>query len=237
MDSPTKTSANEEHLGLIWENENIPYSATYGDYYFSGNDGSDECRHVFIGGNNLEERLREAKNFTIAELGFGTGLNFLETWKYWQNIRKPGQMLNFVSFERHPLDSASIRRGLGQWPELKQHSDAMLEYWSKRDEGSQTWQIDEQTSLRVLIGEATSGVNSWSKQADAWFLDGFSPSKNPQMWSEELMQSVYDHTRVGGTFATYTSAGWVRRNLENAGFTVCRVQGHGKKRHMTVGSR
>jgi len=224
-------------LGLIWENEITPYSATYGDYYFSGNDGSDECRHVFIDGNNLEERLREAKSFTIAELGFGTGLNFLETWRFWQSIRKPGQAMNFTSFERHPLDCASIRRGLGQWPELKQHRDIMLEYWSKRDSGSQTWQIDEQTSLRVIIGEAAFGVNSWAKHADAWYLDGFSPSKNPQMWSEVLMQSVFNHTTQGGTFATYTSAGWVRRNLGSAGFAVRRVPGHGKKRHMTIGSK
>ena len=237
MDSDQKTSADEEQLGLIWEEENIPYSTAFGDYYFSGNDGADECRHVFIAGNNLEKRLNGTKSFTIAELGFGTGLNFLETWRIWQNIRKPGQTLSFVSFERHPLDSASIQRGLEQWPELKHLCDTMLKYWSKRDDRLQPWQIDEQTSLRVITGDANVSVNLWNKKADAWYLDGFTPSKNPQMWSENLMQSVFDHTLPGGTFATYTSAGWVRRNLENAGFRVQRIAGHGRKRHMTIGSR
>lgn len=222
-------------LGLVWEKGNIPYSEAYGDHFYSGNNGRDECHHVFVEGNNLPQRLPGSECFTIAELGFGTGLNFLHTWDYWRKIRGKQQVLNFVSFERHPLDGSSINRGLSQWPELENLTGNLLDFWGTRTKITDIWQVDHQTTLQVYYLEANAGIDLWSGNADAWYLDGFSPAVNPDMWSAGLMEKLFRHTKTNGTFATYSSAGWVRGNLADAGFEVMRVPGHGKKRHMSVG--
>ena len=229
------TSTNNDAIGLEWENECVPYSKTYGDHFYSQNNGREECRHVFINGNNLPLRLAVTKEFTIAELGFGTGLNFLETWDFWRKIRSGDQKLRFVSFERHPLDVASMKLALTPWPELESLSQLLQDAWANKSDEPKEWQMDQQTTLQVYFVDAKDGLNDWQNKADAWYLDGFSPMKNPEMWSQELMKNVFEHTCENGTFATYTSAGWVRRNLVDAGFTVSRVPGHGKKRHMSAG--
>lgn len=231
------TSKDNGSIGLEWENECIPYSKTYGDYFYSQNNGRKECRHVFINGNNLPKRLAASKEFTIAELGFGTGLNFLETWDFWRKIRHEDQKLHFVSFERHPLDANSMNLALSPWPELAGLSQLLQDVWPNKPEKYNAWQMDQQTTLQIFFADAKDGLNQWNSQADAWYLDGFSPMKNPEMWSPELMGSVFKRTCENGTFATYTSAGWVRRNLVDAGFEVNRVPGHGKKRHMSVGAK
>jgi tRNA U34 5-methylaminomethyl-2-thiouridine-forming methyltransferase MnmC len=192
---------------------------------------------VFIDGNKLIERWNISQEFTIAELGFGTSLNFLETWHLWQTTRIPGQQLNFISFEAHPLESRAIVKAISNWPTLTPLVKELRSFWDERDNAPGPWQIDAQTSLQVYHADAFFGVSNWQDKADAWYLDGFSPAKNPKMWSLELMQQVFSHTKSNGTFATYTAAGWVRRNLQAAGFTVNRIAGHGKKRHMSVGSR
>ena len=96
-------------------------------------------------------------------------------------------------------------------------------------------QIDGQTGLTVVVGDALDGVRRWNGAADGWYLDGFAPSKNPDMWSAELMQAVAGRTKPGGTFASYTAAGWVRRNLQAAGFAVEKCPGHAGKREMIRG--
>lgn len=222
---------------LTWENNTIPFSNDFDDHFFSTNNGRDECRHVFIEGNNLVERWKNSQNFVIAELGFGTSLNFLETWHLWQASRRPGQQLNFISFEANPLDGNAIIKAISNWPKLLPLAKTLLPHWNGRDIAPGPWQIDCQTSLQVYHADAFDGLLAWEGKADAWYLDGFSPAKNPAMWSNELMHQVFLHTENHGTFATYTAAGWVRRNLETAGFSVKRIAGHGKKRHMSIGSK
>ncbi len=222
---------------LSWDNDTLPYSMDYGDHFFSSSDGRLECGHVFIDGNQIVDRWKKGCNFTIAELGFGTGLNFLETWRVWQDIRLPGQHLDFISFEASPLESAAIEKAISTWPELGFPVQALLPFWENRHAHPGPWQLDEQTSLQVYQVDAFSGLKNWHGKANAWYLDGFSPAKNPDMWSAELMKEVYLHTENDGTFATYTAAGWVRRNLQDAGFNVKRVPGHGRKRHMSIGVR
>ncbi len=231
------TSTEDDGLGLEWENQCIPYSITYGDHFYSRNNGSEECQHVFINGNNLQHRLAASREFTIAELGFGTGLNFLETWNFWCKNRSNSQKLNFVSFERHPLDVTSMKLALTPWPELRAFSQLLHDAWTNKSNRPSVWQMDAQTTLQIYFADAKKGLSQWQSKADAWYLDGFSPAKNPEMWSPELMNKVFDHTCENGTFATYTSAGWVRQNLVNAGFKVTRVPGHGKKRHMSIGTK
>jgi tRNA U34 5-methylaminomethyl-2-thiouridine-forming methyltransferase MnmC len=211
-----------------------PVSLLFGDKFYSATDGQGESTHVFLAGNGLPERWRGAAHFTLAELGFGTGLNFLETWRHWIADRAPGQCLTFVSFERYPLDRDAMATALSKWTGIERLSATLLDRWTPKELGAE-WPMDEQTTLQVVPGDALGSVTEWTGRADVWFLDGFAPSKNPDMWSAELMRVVAAHTAPGGTFATYTAAGWVRRNLQAAGFTVEKRSGFASKREMMCG--
>lgn len=222
---------------LSWLDGDMPFSERFGDHFYSRADGRAECVHVFMGGNGLPERFGGSAEFTIGELGFGTGLNFLETWRTWRECRSPGQLLHFVSFEGFPMPAEAIRRSIAAWPELEPLLEVLLAKWDLLTGDPVHWEMDDQTTLTVVASEALDGLRAWDGRADAWYLDGFAPSKNPEMWSAELMQAVFDKTAAGGTFATYTVAGWVRRNLQAAGFAVEKTPGHGGKREMTRGDK
>lgn len=222
---------------LIWNDGDMPFSQTFGDHFYAREDGRAECGHVFMGGNGLPARWIGADAFTIGELGFGTGLNFLETWRQWQQVRAQGQILQFVSFEAYPMEADAIRKAIGRWPALQSHCDAMLGRWDTLTDEPAEWVMDDQTRLTVVVGQAADTVPRFSDVVDAWYLDGFAPSRNETMWSAALMQAVFDKTRAGGTFATYTAAGWVRRNLQAAGFSVEKTRGYGGKRDMARGTK
>ena len=221
---------------LDWDDTGQPHSRQFGDQFYSREDGRAECVHVFITGNGLPGRWQDVGRFHIAELGFGTGLNFIETWRQWIATRTPGQQLFFTSFEAYPLAADDMARALEQWPELETFKADFISKWRQGGPDT-TIEIDSQTSLKVESGQALERVSSWDESADAWYLDGFSPARNPDMWSAELMQAVHDHTTPGGTFATYAAAGWVRRNLAAAGFSIERKAGFGSKREMLAGVR
>lgn len=222
---------------MRWIDGDMPFSETFGDHFYAREDGRDETAHVFIAQNRLVERWGEADNFTIGELGFGTGLNLFETWRQWIEHRKPGQMLHFVSFEAFPMDGTSIAKAISRWPDLVPLFKRFQDDWTQVGKGEASFDLDVQTRFEIHVGDALGGVSAWSGRADAWYLDGFAPSRNQAMWSQELMKSVFDHTAPGGSFATYTAAGWVRRNLQSAGFDVEKRPGHGFKREMMGGVR
>lgn len=209
--------------GLDWLDGVIPVSTRFVDPYFSLNDGLSETRHVFLAGNDLPARL--IPGFHVAELGFGTGLNLLAL------ALIADAPMRFTSFEAFPLPAADIARALDHFPEVRAVADPFLAAWQAGKTSLQLGSI----SVRVILGDARDTLASWEDKADAWFLDGFSPAKNPELWSPEIMTEVARHTAPGGTFATYTAAGHVRRALAEAGFLVERRPGHGKKRHMTAG--
>ncbi|MBL8560886.1 MAG: tRNA (5-methylaminomethyl-2-thiouridine)(34)-methyltransferase MnmD, partial [Gemmobacter sp.] len=200
----------------------------FDDPYFSLNDGLSETRHVFLAGNRLETRLRDG--FQVAELGFGTGLNLLALQILWAGMGAPGT-LRFSSFEAFPMQAADIARALDHFPEARAVADPFLAQWA----AGQTRLSLPGIEAEIVIGDARATLPGWQGRADAWFLDGFSPAKNPELWSDALMASVAAHTAPNGTFATYTAAGAVRRALSAAGFAVERQPGHGRKRHMSVG--
>jgi tRNA U34 5-methylaminomethyl-2-thiouridine-forming methyltransferase MnmC len=210
---------------LDWRDDVIPVSRQFDDPYFSLSGGLAETRHVFLAGNGLPDRFRDG--FHIAELGFGTGLNLLASVLA---HRGPGH-LTYTSFEAFPMPAADIARALQAFPELGEVADTFLRQWSA---GARTLEFSQLTA-RIIIGDARGTLSDWPGRADAWYLDGFSPAKNPELWSEDLLREVARHTSPGGTFATYTAAGHVRRALADAGFTVRREAGFGRKRHMTVG--
>lgn len=218
------------------DDSGLLFSQQFEDHYFSRDDGRAECAHVFIDGNDLPRRWchqQRQDGFVVGELGFGTGLNFLETWRQWQALRAPGQMLTFVSVEAYPLTVETAALALVNWPELDQYATVLLEQWENLHSPIM---MDDQTRLHVLAGDAGAMVSQFPL-VDAWYLDGFSPAKNPQMWAPDLMCSLAERTAQGGTFASFTAAGWVRRNLEAAGFTVEKRAGFAHKRHMIVGWR
>lgn len=214
----------KEHV--IWHPEGQPVSSLFDDPYFSLQDGAAEARHVFVDGNQLGDRMRDG--FQVAELGFGTGLNALITWQAWTGMNLPGAV-KFTSFEAHPMPADDMARALSAWDQLRPMADQLVAGWA---EGKTRFSF-QGLQLDVIIGDARSTLPHWQGKADAWYLDGFSPAKNPELWTADLMAEVAAHTQVGGTAATYSAAGHVRRKLEDAGFTVSRQKGYGRKRHMT----
>ena len=216
----------------------MPYSEEFGDFYYSKADGRAECRHVFLAANGLPERFSDKPHFIIGELGFGTGLNFIETWSAFEATAPAGAQLDFHSFEFRLLERHQIARALAAWPDLGTRAAELTARWPEKPDGD--IRIDFEFRERLIrlhihSGPALEQLSAATFVADAWFLDGFTPARNPEMWSAELMQAVAEHTVKDGTFATYSAAGWVRRNLEAAGFQVEKRPGHIGKRDMSVG--
>jgi len=210
---------------LDWRDGTVPVSRRFDDPYYSLQDGPAETRHVFLGGNDLPARFRPG--FHIGELGFGTGLNLLVTWAAWRTAGLPGR-LHFTSFEAYPLPAADMARAHRAFPAL-----APLSHRLTTALAAGRTDIAPDLTLTVIPGDARQTLPLWDGRVDAWFLDGFAPSKNPELWEPDLLAQIYTHTAPGGTAATYTAAGHVRRALAAAGFEVARTPGHGRKRHMT----
>ena len=216
---------------LDWKPDGTPVSETVGDVYFSVEDGLEEARSVFLAGCGLPDRWQGRDRFTIAELGFGTGLNFLAAWQMWRETRpSPEARLDFVSFEGYPLDAASARRALARWPELSGLADALLDKWPERMRGVQRIGFGDGVTLILHIDEIADALPRSRFYADAWFLDGFSPAKNTEMWDEALYPLMFARSTKGARIGTYTVAGAVRRGLSAAGFSVSKAPGFGRKR-------
>jgi len=213
-------------------------SRHFGDVYFSLDGGLAQARHVFIDGNDLRPRFAAVSGgtFQVAELGFGTGLNFIATWAAWesaQHLRRATARLVYTGFELYPLAPADMARALSGFPSLASYARGLVAALAHEPTGA----MFESVCLRVIVGDARGCLPAQPWQADAWFLDGFAPAKNPQLWEPALLRQVFAHTKAGGTAATYTAAGGVRRALAGAGFRVMRIKGCGRKRHMTCAYR
>ena len=218
----------DQRAELEWRDGGVPVSTRFDDPYFSLADGFAETRHVFLAGNGLPERFRDG--FHVAELGFGTGLNLLATLQAWREAGAPGA-LHYTSFEAFPMSPADTARALAAFPALAGPAAELIAALPRLTTTGATFAGN--VTLRVVPGDARATLPAWDGTADAWFLDGFAPAKNPELWEPTLLQAVHDHTRPGGTAATYTAAGFVRRGLQSAGFEVTRIPGYGRKRHMT----
>lgn len=219
---------------LEWRDDKTPVSIHFDDPYYSIDDGRAETEYVFIDANNLKNRWRDMKTCTIAELGFGTGLNFLETVRHWQTIKPADASLHFVSFEQFPISKEELAKALFNWPELSALTPALTKLWQPSNNLTNL-KFAADITLSVHIGDANTLLPTLNFEADAWYLDGFSPAKNPELWNEFLMQEVGKHTVAGGTFSTYTAAGFVKRGLQSAGFNVEKIRGFGRKRDMLAG--
>jgi tRNA U34 5-methylaminomethyl-2-thiouridine-forming methyltransferase MnmC len=215
-----------QHPELDWHDGVIPVSVRFDDPYFSLAGGLAETRHVFLAGNGLPARYRAG--FHVAELGFGTGLNMLAALLAWRAAGIAGP-LRYTGFEAFPMTVEQTRRALAVFPEALAAAEPLFAQWE-----SGVIRMDD-LHATVVFGDARVTLPAWAGRADAWFLDGFSPARNPELWSDDLMAAVAVHTAAGGTFATYTAAGHVRRALTAAGFAVERRAGFGNKRHMSAG--
>ena len=201
----------------------------------------DECEHVFIDGNNLKNRFRDLSpdsNFLIGEIGFGIGLNFLITCKAWLKYTEHNQVLEFYSFDKYIFELEDFNEFISSSSELKEYSEQLIKYYPKNIEGIQKISLfDGRISLNLVIGDISDTQEYIKSMAyiDAWFLDGFSPSKNPDLWSKELINSIGNTSYESSTISTYTSSGLVKRNLIDSGFAVRRTKGFAGKRHMLKG--
>jgi tRNA 5-methylaminomethyl-2-thiouridine biosynthesis bifunctional protein len=207
-----------------------PHSRDHGDVYFS-REGLSEKRVVFLEGCGLPEAWQERERFTVGELGFGTGLNLLAAWDLWRRHRpSPGARLDYLSFEGALMSAGDAARVHALWPELANLSGALLAKWPDRARGVQRIMLGDGVTLTLFVNDIAAALPEANASIDAWFLDGFAPSKNPEMWSAQAMAHVARLSAPGARAATYTVAGDVRRNLEAAGFAVEKKPGHGRKK-------
>jgi tRNA 5-methylaminomethyl-2-thiouridine biosynthesis bifunctional protein len=224
---------------LDWK-DGQPYSSRYGDVYFSSGSGLEETHHVFLQGNGLEHRfaaMQAGDSFCIGETGFGTGLNFLCAWQQFERCAPADCSLDFFSTERFPITDEELRAALALWPALAVQARQLLDRWRRRVPGWNRWHFaGGRIRLTLAMEDVAQSLPQLPQHSvDAWFLDGFSPAKNPEMWSDAVLMAIAGASHGGTTLATYTSAGWVRRALQQAGFSVERVPGYGRKREMVRG--
>lgn len=234
---------------ISYNDNGTPIAEAFGDVYFSNHNGLRESQYVFLHHNDLPQRFRLLQNhddFTVMETGFGTGLNFLACWQALDKVlsnehRGPGR-LYFISTEKYPLSKHDLQQALAHWPELKDYSQRLIEQYPDLTPGCHRLLFRCQGYELILdlhlgdIRQLLPAMHCPSNGlADAWFLDGFAPGKNPDMWTDELYQQMVRLAKPGCTFATFTAAGAVRRGLQQAGFEVNKCQGFGTKREMLAG--
>lgn len=216
---------------LVWAEDGSPRSGRFGDVYFSKEDGLAESRAVFLAGCGLPEAWAGRRRFTVAELGFGTGLNIAALLDLWRREGPLDGRLHVFTVEGYPLTADEARRALSAWPELADVVEALLARWPDGTPGFHRIDLpDFRATVDVAIGEVEWALDQWTGRADAWFLDGFAPSTNPAMWSDAVMDGIAARSAPDARVATFTVAGAVRRGLAERGFTVEKKPGHGRKR-------
>ncbi|TBW01757.1 bifunctional tRNA (5-methylaminomethyl-2-thiouridine)(34)-methyltransferase MnmD/FAD-dependent 5-carboxymethylaminomethyl-2-thiouridine(34) oxidoreductase MnmC [Azotobacter chroococcum] len=228
-----------QHAQLDWDEHGQPLSRGFGDVYFSRASGLEETRYVFLAHNALPLRfaaLPAGGRLSVGETGFGTGLNFLCAWQLFERTAPADTRLHFVSVERFPLTRADLQKALALWPELAPWADALLAQYVAVHPGFQRFVFAEgRVVLTLLVGDVLERLPELDARIDAWFLDGFAPAKNPEMWTPALFAELARLSAPGASLATFTSAGFVRRGLNAAGFAMQRVKGFGQKREMLAG--
>lgn len=239
--SPLPPLASLECAALDWQQDDsgeAPHSRKFEDVYFSRGDGRAETEHVFIVHNRLPERFaawQETRPFVIGETGFGTGLNMLCAWQCFERHAPSGARLHLVSTEKYPLTRSDLKRALAAWPDLATYASKLAEQWPEPVSGVHRLVLDTRVTLDLHFGDSAERLSRLDGLVDAWFLDGFAPAKNPQMWQSCLFDAMAAKSRPGATFATFTCAGFVRRGLKAAGFDWEKVSGYGRKREMLRG--
>lgn len=218
--------------------EGIPYSAAFDDIYHTTDGGLGQALHVFMAGNGLPQRWQGRDIFTILETGFGLGFSFLVTWHAWRNDPQRSKRLRFISVEKYPFTASDLQRLHADWPQFSDLSDSLVAAWPPLTEGRHDLLLDDGgVQLTLLLGDARTQLPRLDAAADAIYLDGFAPSKNPDMWSVPIFSELARLAKPSCSLATWAVAGLVRRGLAEAGFTVHKAPGFGGKRQMLIGTK
>ncbi len=213
-----------------------PRSEMFDDVYFSAQDGMAETHHVFLNGNDLPARWDKCERFTIAETGFGTGLNFLTCWKLFDEKAPKSAFLDYVSIEKYPLTSHQIKSYLSPWgQQLGAYIEKLCMHYPIRSAGFHRIVFDNRVALTLVFDDVTDALSQISACVNAWFLDGFTPAKNPDMWTQDIFQNMARLSAAQATCATFTAAGFVKRGLSDVGFEMHKTRGFGYKRDMLKG--
>ncbi|MDP0587921.1 MAG: bifunctional tRNA (5-methylaminomethyl-2-thiouridine)(34)-methyltransferase MnmD/FAD-dependent 5-carboxymethylaminomethyl-2-thiouridine(34) oxidoreductase MnmC [Candidatus Endonucleobacter bathymodioli] len=227
---------------LTWDDNGQPISPRFNDVYFSKISGIDETRYVFLEQNKLSARFSQLSadqhnnRFIIGETGFGTGLNFLCTWQLFEQTASKNSQLHFFSTEKYPLHISDLSKALSLWPELSEYADLLIQSYLPTSNGFHHLCFSEgRVRLTLLVGDVLDTLPLIEAKVDAWFLDGFAPSKNPDMWQPNLFKVMSEKSNLHATYATYTVARMVRDGLTSAGFSVIKAPGFGSKRNMIYG--
>ncbi|MCF6301287.1 MAG: tRNA (5-methylaminomethyl-2-thiouridine)(34)-methyltransferase MnmD, partial [Proteobacteria bacterium] len=217
------------------KNNSQAYSSQFDDVYFNSENPVEDSRYVFISGNNLPSRWpKHDKNseFVVAEIGFGSGLNFLNTVQSWQQSAKKPLSLHFISCELYPMDKQQINTSLSDFKPLVELKNKLLKLYPLNCYGFHRIHFDKDIKLTLLFGDAAAVYSALVAKVDAWFLDGFNPTKNPKMWSDQLFRQIAKLSKPQTTLATYTAATVIGQKLSAHGFVVHKQKGFGKKRQM-----
>ncbi|WP_423821704.1 bifunctional tRNA (5-methylaminomethyl-2-thiouridine)(34)-methyltransferase MnmD/FAD-dependent 5-carboxymethylaminomethyl-2-thiouridine(34) oxidoreductase MnmC [Salinisphaera sp. SPP-AMP-43] len=243
--SPNESDNTPDALGLPpaqigFASARTPHASDYDDVYFSSDDGLAESAHVFIAGNDLDRRWADwpdQRAFVVAETGLGTGRNLLLAWHRFIQVAPPGTRLHLVSIEKHPLRRDDVERIWAAWPAWTDYAKRLCDVWPAPVRGVHRRRLDDRVTVDLIFDDVLAGLACFDGRADAWFLDGFAPARNPRMWQPAVFEAVAAASRPGATFATYSCAGAVRRGLDAAGFDCAKRPGFGRKRDMLVGRR
>ena len=222
-----------QHAQIDWDDQGRPHSRHYDDVYFSKNEGTEETRYVFLEQTRLRQRCSELAPhacLVIGETGVGTGMNFFCAWQLFAEHAPGDARLHFVSVEKYPLGADDMARAVRLWPELAAFTEPFLKQYVAVHAGFQQFTFDHgRVTLTLLIGDVLEQLPQLDACIDVWFLDGFAPAKNPDMWTPALFAQLARLSRAGTALGTFTTTGWVRRGLIEAGFTMKKVPGLGKK--------
>ncbi len=221
---------------LAFADDGTPFSAAFGDVYHSSGGGLQQARHVFLAGNGLPARWRGRERFVVVETGFGLGLNFLATWAAWREDAQRSTSLHYLACELHPFGREDLATLHSRWPELVGLAAELRAQWPVLVAGLHRLHLDGgRVTLTLHFGEARTGLAQFDARADAFFLDGFSPARNPDLWSARIFHLLARLAAPGATLATWSVAGEVREGLRRAGFELDKAPGFGTKRQMLRG--
>ena len=218
--------------------DGTPVSEKYGDVYHSAAGGHAQARHVFLAGNGLPQRWRGCEAFSILETGFGLGVNFMATWLAWRDDPQRSQTLQFTSLEKHPFSAADLALAHAAWPEFAGLSAMLCASWPLLVAGAHRIELDDgRVVLQLVFGDAADMLPLLEGEVDVFYLDGFSPAKNPELWSPDICCALARLARPDATLATWSVAAVVRNALTAAGFRVEKRPGFTGKRQMLAGRR
>lgn len=235
------------HAPIRWDYRGLPHSVAFNDKYFCTDNGYEETLYVSCQGNQLQERFskldpQKLGTFTIIETGFGLALSFCTLWQLWDQCAPSSWKLHFISIELYPVAVEDLSRALAIWPMLSDYKEALVAQYQPSEGGVKDFYFERgQVFLTIVFEDVLNALSHIHEKAiapngaDAWFLNGFAPFKNPKMWSDEVFQKMAPLSRKGTTLSTFTVAGFVRRGLEASGFVVERIKGHGKKKQILTG--